>query len=67
MEMYLSLDLMKQWNFTLEDYWVLEAQRYADRFLLPEELAPLAGVTAEQALSSSRKIAEVMMLSKTFR
>ena len=67
MEMYLSLDLMKQWKFTLEDYWVLEAQRNADCFLTPEELAPLVGITIEQARSSSRKIAEVMMLSKTFR
>ena len=67
MDMYLSLDLRKQWNVTIDDFWVLEAQRNADHFLWPEELAPLAGVTVEQALSSSKKITEVMMLSKTFR
>ena len=67
MDMCLSVDLIKQWQFTLEDFWVLEAQRNANQFLPPEELAPLAGVSVEQALSASRKIAEVMMLSKTFR
>jgi len=67
MEMYLSLDLMKQMGFTLEDFWVLEAQRNADQFLTPEELAPIAGVTEKQALSSVRKITEVMMFSKSFR
>ena len=67
MEMYLSLDLMKNMGFTLEDYWVLEAQRNADRFLTPEELAPIAGVTTKQAVRSVRRITEVMMLSNAFR
>ena len=54
-------------GFTLEDYWVLEAQRNADRFLTPEELAPIAGVTTKQAVRSVRRITEVMMLSNAFR
>lgn len=59
----LDLDLIKGYNFDVEDFYVLEAQRAADRFLQPEELAAAANVSLEKAQEASKKITEVMMLS----
>lgn len=59
----LDLDLIKGYNFDVEDFYVLEAQRAADRFLRPEELAAAANVSLEKAHEASKKITEVMMLS----
>lgn len=63
MEIELDLDLIKGYNFDVEDFYVLEAQRAANRFLWPEELAAAANVSIEKAREASRKITEIMMLS----
>ena len=63
MEIELDLDLIKGYKFDVEDFYVLEAQRAADRFLWPEELAVIANVSVEKAREASKKITEVMMLS----
>ena len=63
MKIELDLDLIKAYNFDIEDFYVLEAQRAADRFLWPEELAAVANVSIEKAREASKKITELMMLS----
>ncbi len=63
MKIELDLDLIKGYKFDVEDFYVLEAQRAADKFLWPEELAVIANVSVEKAREASKKITEVMMLS----
>ena len=63
MEIVLDLDLIKDYPFDIEDFYVLEVQRSADKFLTAEEIASIAGVSIEKANEANRKIIEVMMLS----
>lgn len=63
MKIELDLDLINGYKFDVEDFYVLEAQRAADKFLWPEELAVIANVSVEKAREASKKITEVMMLS----
>ena len=63
MEFQIDLELLKQYDFDQEDFYVLEAQRNADRWLSPAELAAAAGVSQEKALKAGRAITELMMLT----
>ena len=64
MEMQLDYELIKNYHYDYEELLVLEAQRSANSFLQPSELADMANVPLEKAISSVKKTTEIMMLTR---
>ncbi len=64
MEMQLDFELIKNYHYDYEELLVLEAQRSANSFLQPSELADMANVPLEKAISSVKKTTEIMMLTR---
>lgn len=64
MEMQLDFELIKNYHYDYEELLVLEAQRSANSFLQPSELADIANVPLEKAISSVKKTTEIMMLTR---
>ena len=64
MEMQLDFELIKNYHYDYEELLVLEAQRSANSFLQPSELADMANVLLEKAISSVKKTTEIMMLTR---
>ena len=64
MEIQLDFELIKNYHYDYEELLVLEAQRSANRFLQPSELADMANVPLEKAISSVKKTTEIMMLTR---
>ena len=64
MEMQLDFELIKNHHYDYEELLVLEAQRSANSFLQPSELADMANVPLEKAISSVKKTTEIMMLTR---
>ncbi len=64
MEMQLDFELIKNYHYDYDELLVLEAQRCASSFLQPSELAEMANVPLEKAVSSTKKTMEIMMLTK---
>ena len=52
---------------TETDMLVLRTQREADKWLSPAEVAQLTGLSEDEAVTASKKLSELMMLTKTFR
>ena len=65
MEMLLDFELIKNYHYDYDELLVLEAQRCASSFLQPSELAEMANVPLEKAISSMKKTTEIMMLTKS--
>ena len=64
MEIQLDFELIKNYHYDYEELLVLEAQRSANSFLQPSELADMANVPLEKAISSVKKTTEIMMLTR---
>ena len=64
MEMQLDFELIQNYHYAYEELLVLEAQRSANSFLQPSELADMANVPLEKAISSVKKTTEIMMLTR---
>ena len=65
MEMQLDFELIWNYHYDYDEILVLEAQRSASSILQPSELADMANVPLEKAISSMRKTTEIMMLTKS--
>lgn len=67
MEIEIARDLTEQYGVTEIDLIAWRAQQKADKWLWLAEVAQLTGLSEEDALSSMRKLTELMMLTNTFR
>ena len=67
MKIEIACDLIEKSGMTETDMLVLRTQREADKWLSPAEVAQLTGLPEEAALASTKKLTELMMLTKVFR